>query len=78
MSNNAAVDEGRPLSPNEIVRLHDGARWFGVKRTQLQEKIKSGEIPKPAKLSRTGRATGWTGAQIIAHQRAIFGKKGAA
>jgi predicted DNA-binding transcriptional regulator AlpA len=72
------VDEARPLHPNEIIRLHDAPRWFGVKRTQIQERIKRGEIPAPTKLNRNGRATGWTGAQIIAHQRAIFGKKGAA
>jgi predicted DNA-binding transcriptional regulator AlpA len=57
------------LHPSEIVRLRDGAKFFGFKHSQLDEKIKSGEIPAPFPLSESGRAVGWTGAQIIEHQR---------
>ena len=59
----------KELSPNEIVRWRDGPRYFGYKPTQLDEKIKSGEIPPPMALSDSGRARGWLGSQIIEHQQ---------
>jgi predicted DNA-binding transcriptional regulator AlpA len=59
------------LDPHEIVRWHRGPKYFGYKFTQLAEKIKSGEIPMPIPLSETGRACGWTGAQIIEHHRRL-------
>ena len=66
--------EGNPdadgLHPNEIVRYGEGARYFGYRHSQLGEKIKSGEIPAPFSLSDGGRAKGWTGRQILEHQRA--------
>ena len=57
------------LHPNEIVRFKDGHKFFGLRHSALSEKIKSGEIPTPMDLSGNGRAMGWTGAQIIEHQR---------
>jgi predicted DNA-binding transcriptional regulator AlpA len=57
------------LDPNEIIRRELGAKYFGLKRTQLDEQIKKGAIPKPFPLVEGGRATGWLGRQIIAHHR---------
>jgi predicted DNA-binding transcriptional regulator AlpA len=58
------------LHPNQIVRKREGAKYFGYKRSQLDEKIKSGEIPPTFPLSKSGRAQAWTGRQIIEYQRA--------
>jgi predicted DNA-binding transcriptional regulator AlpA len=63
------------LDPNQIVRMSEGPKYFGYKHTQLPEKIKSGEIPAPFLLSDTGRAKGWTGRQIIEHQRRLLAKQ---
>jgi predicted DNA-binding transcriptional regulator AlpA len=65
MSKKVEVGE---LRPNEIVRRHQGPRYFGFGLTVIDEKIKSGEIPSPMKLGE--RARGWTGQQIIDWQRA--------
>jgi hypothetical protein len=59
----------RPLHPNEIVRFRDGPKYFGLGMTQINEKIKAGEIEPPMALSDSGRAKGWTGQQIINHQQ---------
>ena len=64
-------DEIKELDPNQIVRWSEGRKYFGYKHTQLDEKIKSGEIPAPFPLSNTGRAKGWTGRQIIEHQQRL-------
>jgi predicted DNA-binding transcriptional regulator AlpA len=57
------------LEPNHIVRLKDGHRYFGLKQTQLEEKIIAGELPEPIKLSDSGRARGWLGSQILDWQQ---------
>jgi predicted DNA-binding transcriptional regulator AlpA len=57
------------LADDEIVRLCNAPKYFGVKRSRLREKIEKGEIPKPFKIS--NRAVGWTGEQIHAYQRAL-------
>ena len=51
------------LSPNEIVRLKHGKKYFGYGPTVIAEKIKAGEIPEPMRLG--GRARGWLGSQIL-------------
>ncbi len=56
------------LDPHQIVRRKDGPKYFGYKHAALEEKIRSGDIPMPITLSEKGRATGWTGQQIIDHQ----------
>jgi hypothetical protein len=54
------------LHPNEIVR--NAPKYFGLGKTQLDEKIKAGEIEAPISLSASGRAKGFTGRQILNHQ----------
>ena len=62
-------EEKKELEPNEIVRKRDGAKYFGLKHTQIDEAIDKGLIPAPFQLYEGGRATGWTGAMILEHQR---------
>jgi predicted DNA-binding transcriptional regulator AlpA len=56
------------LEPHDVVRKHVAAerKIFGVGRTQLDEGIRRGEIPKPVKFG--PRAAGWFGSQILAWQ----------
>jgi hypothetical protein len=61
----------KELSPNEIVRWYEGPKYFGLKLTQLREKVEAGEIPPPMVLSDTGRAKGWFGSQIIEHHERL-------
>ena len=57
-----------PLSPHEIVRPAQARKYFGFGHSQLSEKIKSGEIPTPIRLTDSGRSIGWLGSQIIEWQ----------
>lgn len=58
-----------PLNPDLLYRITDARKYFGLRPTQLTERIKAGDIPPPVKLSATGRASGWFGRQIIAWQQ---------
>jgi hypothetical protein len=60
------------LDPNQIVRFRQGRKYFGYGPTQLDLKIRAGEIPAPITLSDTGRAKGWLGQQIIDHHRRML------
>jgi predicted DNA-binding transcriptional regulator AlpA len=62
-------EEPRPLVPGEFYRRSENWKYYGYRPTQLEEKIKSGEIPPPISLSDTGRACGWFGRTIIAWQQ---------
>jgi hypothetical protein len=56
-----------PLSPDEIVRVVDAPRYFGVRATNLRMYIKLGQIPAPLVL--VGHAKGWRGQTILEWQR---------
>ena len=58
----------KPLLPDKFYRLYDGPQYFGYSYTQLDLRIKKGEIPTPISLSANGRARGWFGRSIIAWQ----------
>jgi hypothetical protein len=75
VSDDNETNEPRPLHPNEIVRKCDGPKYFGYGHTEIDAKIKSGEIEAPIALSESGRAKGWTGQQIINHQQRLFSRK---
>lgn len=60
------------LDPDAIIRRDQGPKYFGLKRTQLDEGIRRGVIPRPFVLIEGGRATGWTGRQIIEHRRRMI------
>jgi predicted DNA-binding transcriptional regulator AlpA len=68
----------RPLLADVFYRWAEGPFYFGYQKSQLAEKIKSGEIPPPVKLSPTGRASGWFGRTIIEHQKKIEAQVAAA
>jgi predicted DNA-binding transcriptional regulator AlpA len=60
------------LCPDWFYRLVDPTRYFGYSPTQLDEKIRTGQVPAPISLSDSGgRAKGWFGRQIIAWQAPI-------
>jgi predicted DNA-binding transcriptional regulator AlpA len=54
--------------PQTLGKFCEARNYFGYQPTQLDEKIKAGEIPTPIPLSDTGRAVGWLGSQIIEWQ----------
>jgi hypothetical protein len=54
-----------PVDPNHVFRECDARAIFGYKPTQLKEKIKSGDVPKPMRLAAPpSKARGWYGWQI--------------
>ena len=57
-----------PINPDHFYRRIDGPAYFGYAQSQLDEKIKTGEIPMPVALSDTGRACGWFEKTILAWQ----------
>lgn len=62
-----------PLVPDRFYRKSEtiANRYYGIGATQLEKKIAAGEIAPPIKLSPTGRALGWFGRTIIAHQQKV-------
>jgi predicted DNA-binding transcriptional regulator AlpA len=65
IKNRAPPPTAHELTPHEFIRKSEAHLYFGYRPTQIDGKIKSGEIPPPIKLSKSGRATGWFGRQII-------------
>jgi hypothetical protein len=61
-----------PLVPDRFYRKNEvvANRYLGYGFTQLEEKIKAGEIDPPISLSNSGRACGWFGRYIIKLQAA--------
>ena len=62
---------GRPLIPDQIYRPKEWPAFLGVGYTQIYEMIKDGEIPPPLKLRKRGRAVGYLGSTLIAHQKKL-------
>ncbi len=56
------------LNPHVFYRRSHACKYFGFRPTQLSERIVSGDIPPPVKLTDNGNATGWFGRQIIEWQ----------
>jgi predicted DNA-binding transcriptional regulator AlpA len=69
-----------PLGPNQIVRLQDGWKYFGLRGTQIDEHIQQGNIPAPITISdskekgKASRARGWLGKQILDWQEKRLAK----
>jgi predicted DNA-binding transcriptional regulator AlpA len=54
------------INPHVFYRMAEwGEAFFGFAASQLETKIRTGEIPKPVALSDTGRARGWFGRDIL-------------
>jgi hypothetical protein len=51
----------------EIFRPARAYPLFGLKHTQVAEKVQAGEIDRPIPLTETGHAVGWTGRQMLIH-----------
>lgn len=60
------------LGDDEIVRLKDGPRYFGMGRTKIREAVEKGTIPKPIHFSE--RCIGWLGKQIHEYQKGLKAK----
>jgi len=71
MTSKRTVDLTQPLNPHFFYRKHSPIAMgvIGLAASQIDEKIKSGELPPPVPAFESGRATGWTGAQLIAFQQ---------
>ena len=69
--NNNPRDLTQPLIPHFFYRRHGPVAKgvIGLEDTQIDARIKSGEIPPPVKAFESGRATGWFGSQLIELQR---------
>jgi predicted DNA-binding transcriptional regulator AlpA len=65
------VDPTQPLNPDFFYRRHGPiARGvIGLADSQIDEKIKNGELPPPVKAFDSGRLTGWLGSQLIELQQ---------
>jgi predicted DNA-binding transcriptional regulator AlpA len=62
---------GRPLVPDQIYRPSAWPDYFGLGPTQISQKIKAGELPRPVRLSPSGKATGLFGWQILEHHQKL-------
>jgi hypothetical protein len=63
------IEPEASIHPDHFYRYNEGYKWFGYMSTQMNERIKSGDVPMPISLSDHGRARGWFGRSIIAWQR---------
>jgi predicted DNA-binding transcriptional regulator AlpA len=64
-----------PINPHVFYRMAEwGEAFFGFAASQLETKIRMGEIPKPISLTDTGRARGWFGHPILAWQQERLAK----
>jgi prophage regulatory protein len=57
-----------------LIRPGELSAYAGLKRTQIADLVKSGEFPKPIKLSDGGRAVAWRESDVIAWQKARSAK----
>jgi hypothetical protein len=71
MTRKASSDLTQPLNPDFFYRRHGPiARGvIGLEDSQIDARIKSGELPPPVPAFESGRATGWFGWQLIELQR---------
>lgn len=58
--NNAAAPESGP-----VLRVADAAKYLGIARSTLYERVKAGEICKPMKIGE--RAAGWRQSTLDAY-----------
>lgn len=53
---------------NRLYRLKDVEQFAGLKRSQINELIRSGAFPRPVPLSDGGRAVAWLEHELLAWQ----------
>ena len=61
-----------------VLRKKELPPYVGLQGTQINGLIKSGEFPKPIRLSDHGRAVAWLESEIIAWQLRRLAKREAA
>jgi hypothetical protein len=68
---NNPLDLTAPLVPHFFYRRHGPVAKgvIGLEDTQIDDKIKGGELPPLVPAFESGRATGWFGWQLIELQR---------
>jgi predicted DNA-binding transcriptional regulator AlpA len=62
----------RGLDPDQLVRWTEGPKYFGLRKSQLDENIRKGLIPAPFAIVEGGRGKAWTGRQILEHHARRF------
>jgi predicted DNA-binding transcriptional regulator AlpA len=70
------VDLSQPLVPHFFYRRHSpiAKGVIGLADTQIDEKIKNGELPPLVKAFDSGRTVGWLGSQLIELQQQRLAK----
>jgi hypothetical protein len=73
---NNPLDLTQPLIPHFFYRRHGPVAKgvIGLEDTQIDDKIKNGELPPLVKAFESGRARGWLGSQLIELQRQRLAK----
>jgi hypothetical protein len=66
------LDPNYGIVPHFFYRKSDAEtrRIIGLKATAMEEAIERGELPPPAFVTPSGRATGWQGQQLIDYIKA--------
>jgi len=59
-----AVRKTQPTIGRAVLRKHDAQAFVGLKGTAFDEKVKNGDLPKPIKLTDSGKAVGWVTAEL--------------
>ena len=53
-----------------MLRLRAVMEFSGLRTTQIYQKVKDGEFPKPVKLTESGRAVAWDEDELLAWREA--------
>jgi prophage regulatory protein len=53
---------------NRLYRLRDLPQFVGLRKTQIADLVRSGEFPKPVRLTDGGRAVAWLETDLIEWQ----------
>lgn len=62
----SAVRKTPPTIVGAVLRKHDAQVFVGLKGTAFDRKVKNGELPKPIKLSDSGKAIAWVRSELEA------------
>jgi len=55
--------------PNRLYRQSDVEQFVGLKRSQINELVRTGDFPKPLKLTDRGRAKAWLESELVEWQQ---------
>ena len=60
---------------NKFYRRAEMMQFVGLRRTQIDELIKTGEFPRPVRLSDNGRAVAWLESDLVSWQMRRLAKR---